>query len=41
MMTSGVFDRSFSNRPNADAVSESQKEFLDIAFRLALISVLV
>lgn len=37
MMTSGVFDQSLSSRENADAVSESQREFLDIAFRLALI----
>jgi rubrerythrin len=38
MMTSGVFDQSLSTRHSADAVSESQREFLDIAFRLALIS---
>jgi rubrerythrin len=38
MMTSGVFDQSLSTRHNKDAVSESQREFLDIAFRLALIS---
>lgn len=38
MMTSGVFDQSLSSRPGPDSVSESQREFLDIAFRLALIS---
>jgi hypothetical protein len=38
MMTSGVFDQSLSTRHNEEAVSESQREFLDIAFRLALIN---
>lgn len=38
MMTSSVFDQSLSTRHNSEAVSESQREFLDIAFRLALIS---
>ena len=37
MMTSSIFDQSPSSRANSDAVSESQREFLDIAFRLALI----
>lgn len=37
MMTSGVFDQSLSVRSNPEAVSESQREFLDIAFRLSLI----
>ncbi|MGT2440422.1 hypothetical protein ACU4GH_36880 [Bradyrhizobium betae] len=37
MMTSSIFDQSPSARSNSDAVSESQREFLDIAFRLALI----
>ena len=37
LMTSGVFEQSMSARANKDAVSESQREFLDIAFRLALI----
>lgn len=37
MMTSGVFANSPSVRADADAVSESQREFLDIAFRVALI----
>lgn len=37
MMTSGVFDSSPSARADSDAVSESQREFLDIAFRIALI----
>lgn len=38
MMTSGVFNQSMSTRQSAEAVSESQAEFLDIAFRMALIS---
>ena len=38
MMTSGVFNQSLSTRQNAESVSESQREFLDIAFRMALIS---
>jgi predicted ATPase len=37
-MTSGVFSRTPAARDEASAVSESQREFLDIAFRLALIS---
>jgi rubrerythrin len=37
MMTSGVFHNSPSARADSDAVSESQREFLDIAFRIALI----
>lgn len=37
-MTSGVFDQTPAARDEASAVSESQREFLDIAFRLALIS---
>lgn len=38
MMTSGVFNQSLSTREGKEAVSESQREFLDIAFRLSLIS---
>ncbi len=37
MMTSGVFHNSPSARADSDSVSESQREFLDIAFRIALI----
>jgi hypothetical protein len=37
-MTSGVFSQSPSARDDASAVSESQREFLDIAFRLALVA---
>ena len=37
-MTSGVFNQTPEARGEASAVSESQREFLDIAFRLALIS---
>ncbi|QDI06920.1 hypothetical protein electrica_00691 [Klebsiella electrica] len=40
LMTSGVFDREPSKRETADSVSESQKEFIDLAFRLSLIDVI-
>lgn len=36
-MTSGVYDRTPSPREGASSVSESQKEFIDLAFRLSLI----
>lgn len=36
-MTSGVFTQSLSRREDASAVSESQREFIDLAFRMALI----
>ncbi|HBE9180654.1 TPA: AAA family ATPase [Serratia fonticola] len=38
-MTSGVFDRAPSKRDSSDSVSESQKEFIDLAFRLSLIDI--
>lgn len=38
-MTSGVFDSSPSVREDGSAVSESQREFIDLAFRLSLIDV--
>lgn len=38
-MTSGVFDQSPAIRENALSVSESQREFIDLAFRLSLIDV--
>jgi hypothetical protein len=37
MMSSGVFTGSPSPRANASSVSESQREFIDLAFRMALI----
>lgn len=37
MMSSGVFTGSPSAREDADSVSESQREFIDLAFRMALI----
>lgn len=36
-MSSGVFTGSPSAREDADSVSESQREFIDLAFRMALI----
>ncbi|HDL7858688.1 TPA: AAA family ATPase [Yersinia enterocolitica] len=39
LMTSGVFDKEPSRRDDASSVSESQKEFIDLAFRLSLIDV--
>lgn len=38
-MTSGVFSRFPQSRENAASVSESQREFIDLAFRMALIEV--
>lgn len=38
-MTSGVFKQSPSKRRTPNEVSESQREFIDLAFRLALIDV--
>ncbi|EGG8915031.1 hypothetical protein HHZ26_004339, partial [Salmonella enterica] len=40
LMTSGVFDREPSRRDDANSVSESQKEFIDLAFRLSLIDII-
>lgn len=37
MMSSGVFTGSLSAREDATSVSESQREFIDLAFRMALI----
>ena len=36
LMTSGTFTRSLSRRGEASSVSESQREFVDLAFRMAL-----
>lgn len=38
-MSSGVFLRSLSKRADASSVSESQREFIDLAFRMALMDV--
>lgn len=38
LMTSGVFRDSGTPREDADTVSESQKEFIELAFRMAILS---
>jgi hypothetical protein len=39
MMSSGIFTGSLSPREDSSAVSESQREFIDLAFRMALMEI--